>query len=169
MRPDSPKLFGPPIHARARARKTMHNHHHGGIQPPPETHNGAGEACTRRACACGVLAESLLGPCSKGGPKLRTGRHSQRVRREVVSRVLQGEAWAAGGDQGRFRMARGPRCVHATGARAYHALIKVVVEIVDAASSVATAPGTCFFAAASALSARFPTPRTSSSWMRGRP
>ena len=55
----------------------------------------------------------------------------------MVSRVLQGEAWAAGGDQGRFRMARGPRCVHATGARAYHALIKVVVVAVRAEARVA--------------------------------
>ena len=46
---------------------------------------------------------------------------------------MQGEAWAGGGDQGRVRTAFGRRCACAAGAGAYRALLKVVVENVDAA------------------------------------
>ena len=57
----------------------------------------------------------------------------------VVSRSLQGEAGACGGDHGRIRTALSRRCAHATkagahatGAGAYRALLEVVVENVDA-------------------------------------
>ena len=57
--------------------------------------------------------------------------------REVVSRVLQGQTRACEGDQGRVRNALGRRYAHATGARAYCALLKVVDKNVDAIAGVA--------------------------------
>ena len=54
----------------------------------------------------------------------------------MVSRALQGEAWAGGVDQGCIGTALGSRCEHAAGAGAYYALLEVVVENVDAVEVV---------------------------------
>ena len=54
----------------------------------------------------------------------------------MVSRALQGEAWACGGDQGRARMALGRGHAHAAEAGAYRALLEVVVQNVDAVAVV---------------------------------
>ena len=54
----------------------------------------------------------------------------------MVSRSLQGEAWACGGDQGHVRTTLGLRCTHAAGAGAHRALLETVVENVDAIAVV---------------------------------
>ena len=54
----------------------------------------------------------------------------------MVSRALQGEARAGGGDQGRVWTALGRKHAHAVGERAYRALLKVVVENVNAVAVV---------------------------------
>ena len=54
----------------------------------------------------------------------------------MISRGLQGEAWAEGGDQGRVKTPFGRRYAHAAGARAYRALLEVVVENVNAIAVV---------------------------------
>jgi len=59
----------------------------------------------------------------------------------VISRGLQGEAWAEGCDQGRVKTPFGRRYAHAAGARAYCALLEVVVENVDAVAVVAVRAG----------------------------
>ena len=49
---------------------------------------------------------------------------------------MHGEDWAGGGDQWRVRTALSRRYAHAEVERAYHALMKVVVESVDAVTVV---------------------------------
>ena len=56
---------------------------------------------------------------------------------EVISRGLHGDMWAGRGHQGRLRTAISRRYAYAKGARAYRALLKAVVENVDARAAAA--------------------------------